>query len=47
MFLIGLVLGALIASAAWWIELRSLHGVISDLKNVQSEAQKAVDQVKK
>lgn len=46
MFLLGFILGALVASAGWWIEVRSLHGVIGDLKNVKDVASKAADAVK-
>ena len=47
MFVFGLILGALTASAGWWIYVRSLNGVISDLKNVKTDAQNVVNQVKK
>ena len=43
---VGIVIGAMVASAAWWIHVRSLNGVISDLKDVSSDAKTAVAAVK-
>ena len=43
-FIIGLVLGATAASAGWWIKVRSLSGVVSDLQNASSVAKNAAAQ---
>lgn len=32
----GIVIGAVVASTAWWIHARSLKGVISDLKGAKN-----------
>ena len=38
---VGIVIGAMVASAAWWSHVRSLNGVISDLKDIGSDAKAA------
>ena len=39
-FLLGLALGAISASACWWLYNRSLSGVTSDLKDVVTDVKK-------
>lgn len=39
-FIVGVAIGAVIASASWWVYVRSLHGVIADLQNVKTDAAK-------
>ena len=45
-FLFGLAMGAIAASACWWIYVRGLKGVISDLKNVKTDAANAANKAK-
>jgi hypothetical protein len=40
-----LLLGAVIASAGWWAYVRTLRGVISDLKNIGTDVKVAAAKV--
>ena len=43
MFWLGLALGAVVASIPWWIRVRGLSGVISDLNDAKNTAQSAAN----
>lgn len=43
--ILWIVVGAAIASACWWIYVRGLHGVISDLKDAKADAQNAANKI--
>ena len=40
MIWIGIVIGAISASFGWWMYVRSIGGVISDLKDAAKDAKK-------
>jgi uncharacterized membrane protein YciS (DUF1049 family) len=40
MFAFGFIVGAVISSILWWIKVRSLDGVISDLKDIKDDTKK-------
>jgi hypothetical protein len=46
MFWFGLAVGAIGASIPWWIKVRGLHGVVSDLKDVKQDAQNVAGKIK-
>jgi hypothetical protein len=46
MFTLGVIVGAVVASIVWWIEVRGLKGTISDLKDVSSDAKQLADKAK-